>query len=506
MILLRWLYSLLGYLLLPLVVLFLLVPRKGRQGYGWRIRELFGFPRFTPDPSCRGVVWFHTVSVGETAAATPLIREFHRRHPELQVVITTTTATGAARARQAGDFVSHLFAPLDYPHAIAVFLSRIRPCALVIMETELWPNWLAACSRRQVPVILMNARMSERSCRRYGKLCPVFPYLIADHLSLVLCQNQEDAGRFRSLGVRGIQVTGSVKCDIVPPKEQRLRGGALRRILGPGPVWIAASTHEGEDELMLSVQEKVLASHPGAVLLLAPRHPERFAAVAALARRRFAGSVLLSELDPLLPGAAGDQAVDQIADHDGEQSGDLAGGRAQEQVPVPEDRSGNAPAKVLEELPANGSGNLTGNDPVNDQENGQGTQIKGRSPVVVCDAMGRMFELFAAADLAVMGGSFADIGGHNPLEPAALGRPVIMGPHYRNFREFTQKMSKEGGLLLAGDQEELAGALVRLLGDQEERRRMGAAALGVVTAGQGATERTLEQIDLLLRSRSGGSG
>jgi 3-deoxy-D-manno-octulosonic-acid transferase len=421
---LRFIYSVLGYLLLPVVFLLLCIPKKGKKGYGRRITELF-FPLAKFPDDGRSVVWFHTVSVGETVAAARLIRQFHEKYPDLRILVTTTTTTGAAEAVKIGDFVEHLFAPLDYPHAVSMFINRIRPEALIIMETELWPNWLAACSSAGIPVVLMNARMSERSCRRYGRIGGLFERYIGRHLSMVLCQNSEDGGRFSSLGVKDVRITGSLKCDIVPDPARIKEGVQLRSQLDRSKVWIAASTHEGEDEVYLNVHRRLLKDYPGALLMLAARHPERFEQVCRLAAAEGFRTSRLSDM----------------------------------------------------------------------------SSFTADTEVLICDAMGQMIKLFEASDLAVMGGSFTDVGGHNPLEPASLGKAVLMGPYFYNFKEFTLKMRDAGGLLVTQNEEELLSALRSLLADPKKRRIMGEAALGVMIRGQGATERTLDHIsEIICRS------
>lgn len=421
---LRFLYSLLGYLLFPVFFIMLCIPKKGKRGYGRRILELF-FPLTGLPDDGRKVIWFHTVSVGETVAAARLIREFHEKNPDFRILVTTTTTTGADAAGKIGSFVTHLFAPLDYPHAVSMFLKRTRPAVLIIMETELWPNWLAACSSARVPVVLMNARMSERSCGRYGRVRGLFERYLGRHLTAVLCQNSEDGERFSSLGVKDVRITGSLKFDIVPDGIRIKEGDELREMLNRSMVWIAASTHEGEDEVFLRVHRQLLGEYPGALLMLAPRHPERFDRVCRTSGSSGFKTVRLSDI----------------------------------------------------------------------------SSFTADTEVLVCDAMGQMIKLFEASDLAVMGGSYTDVGGHNPLEPASLGKAVIMGPFYYNFKDVTRKMRDAGGLQVAETEDELLYALKLLLTDPEKRRIMGDAALGELLKGRGATQRTLEHIsDIISRN------
>ena len=277
----RLIYSLLIYLALPVVLYITYRRRPGQPGYQSRWAELLGWvPRLR---ATQAPLWIHTVSVGESLAAMPLIRQLKAEHPELPLLVTTTTRTGAEQIAKLGDLVEHRYAPLDYPDALWRFLRRTRPRALVIMETELWPNWLAACARRQLPVVVMNARLSERSCQRYQKVRGVFAAM-SRHLSLILCQHRDDAARFLRLGVPAerVLVTGSLKFDIQLDQNQIEAGQRLRSQIGPRPVWIAASTHAGEDEQILAALRQVRQQLPQSLLILVPRHPQRFDSVAAL--------------------------------------------------------------------------------------------------------------------------------------------------------------------------------------------------------------------------------
>lgn len=421
----RLIYNIFLYLALPFIFLILLFPRKGKKSYGTRIGELFGFYHFINNPNTSGVIWFHTVSVGETIAASRLIREFHKAQPDLQIVVTTTTTTGMEQAEKIGDFVTHLFAPLDFPHAIALFVRKVRPVALVIMETELWPNWLKCCHRHHIPTVLINARMSERSCDRYAR-GNLFYKFFGQYLSLILCQNEEDTQRFKKLGAGKILVTGSLKCDLSAPSDQVSSGKEIRDFFNHRKTWIAASTHEGEDEIFLDVHSRLLASFPELLLILVPRHPQRFSSVA--------GKIRTAGL-----------SLSRISQQD---------------------------------------------------------EFDGSSQVLLGDKMGVMYQLFAASDVAVMGGSFADIGGHNPLEPAAVGIPVIMGSHYYNFKEFTLKMKEKGGLFLVESKEELEEKLRNLLTDDNLRISCGRKAGDVLKTGKGATHRTLQGILTIINGSS----
>ena len=238
----RLLYNLLIHLGLPLALLALYKPKKGKPGFGARWAEHLGR---LPPTGQEAPLWIHAVSVGETLAITPFIRALKAERPELPILLTTTTRTGAEQAAKLGDLVVHRYAPLDYPWAVSAFLSTVKPRALWVMETELWPNWLAACEARHLPVTILNARLSERSCQRYGRFQGAFDAL-SRPLTHLLCQHQDDADRFHRLGIarNRLAVTGSIKFDIQFGDEVQARGRALRQQLRVGASFnYAASFH-----------------------------------------------------------------------------------------------------------------------------------------------------------------------------------------------------------------------------------------------------------------------
>lgn len=408
----RLLYNLLIHLGLPLALLALYKPKKGKPGFGARWAEHLGR---TPASGQEAPLWIHAVSVGETLAISPFIRALKAERPDLPILLTTTTRTGAEQAAKLGDLVMHRYAPLDYPWAVAAFLKCIKPRALWVMETELWPNWLAACEARHLPVTIINARLSERSCQRYARFQGAFDTL-SRPLTHLLCQHQDDAERFARLGIgrERLAVTGSIKFDIQLGDEVQARGHALRQQLGQSrPAWIAASTHQGEDEQVLAAFDLVLQRHPRALLILVPRHPERFDRVAELCAPY--GCVR---------------------------------------------RTGGAP-------------------------------IRETDKVYLGDTMGELPLMLAAADVAFVGGSLVKVGGHNLLEPAALGKPCLTGPAYFNFSDITRQLVAQGGAALVADAAALGEKVSELLADEGERRQMGEQARAVVLRNQGALARTL---------------
>ncbi len=274
-------YNILLIFVLPLAMYKLYWPKLGKPAVGRRWREHFGISRRLTKPD----IWFHTVSVGEVLAAAPLIKRLKQQQPELQILLTTTTATGAEQVQQKlAGLVEHRYAPFDLWPCIAWFLRWHQPQRLWIMETELWPNWLTLCQRHNIPVSLINARMSQRSCRRYQRFSRFSQRLYAK-LDLVLAQHQDDAQRFHQLGVdaANLVVTGSIKYDLADPSAIQQQAATLRpQLFTERPVWIAASTHKGEDELVVEIMQAVRKQLPDSLLILVPRHPERFDQVAEL--------------------------------------------------------------------------------------------------------------------------------------------------------------------------------------------------------------------------------
>lgn len=283
----RLLYTLLLTLVSPFFLYSLYKSKPNKPKFGKRWKEHFGF---TPqlNSSADTTVWFHTVSVGEAIAATPLIKAYHQQHPKHAIVVTTTTSTGAEQVEKMGDMVQHRYMPVDFSWAIKRFIRIINPQKLFIMETELWPNTLAMSAKNNIEVTILNARLSERSFLRYKKFQAFFD-LLSKNITQVLCQTQDDADRFIGLGLdcNKVKITGSLKFDIdISPKVIK-SGQQLRdKIAKNRPVWIVASTHQGEDEIVLDAHKKLLQDIPNLLLIIVPRHPERFAQVAQLSQQQ----------------------------------------------------------------------------------------------------------------------------------------------------------------------------------------------------------------------------
>ncbi|MDF6013751.1 lipid IV(A) 3-deoxy-D-manno-octulosonic acid transferase [Vibrio harveyi] len=274
--LIRILYTLLLTIASPFLLFGLYKSKPNKPKFGQRWKEHFGItPKLTSDEK---PIWIHAVSVGESIAATPFIKALKEQNPDQPILVTTTTSTGAEQIAKLGDLVEHRYMPIDFAFAVKRFLKTTQPKKMLIIETELWPNTLNEVHKAGIPISVVNARLSEKSCSNYAKVQPLFN-LILPCLTQVLCQTESDANRFERLGVDKdkLKVTGSIKFDIQISADVKEKSKILRQELGQNrPVWIAASTHKGEDEQVLAAHKRVLESHPDALLILVPRHPERF--------------------------------------------------------------------------------------------------------------------------------------------------------------------------------------------------------------------------------------
>ncbi|HUR40480.1 MAG TPA: lipid IV(A) 3-deoxy-D-manno-octulosonic acid transferase, partial [Verrucomicrobiae bacterium] len=408
----RLLYTVLLYLATPVVLLRLLWRGLKQREYWHRIGERFGFGPKLPE----GVaVWVHAVSVGESLAALPLIRGLLDKHPG-SVLVTTTTPTGSERVRAAlGDAVHHRYAPYDLPGAVERFLRRTGPRRAIVMETELWPNLFRALAKQRVPIIIANARLSPRSFAGYRRLRGFAKSTLAD-CKAIAAQSDADAQRFRELGAdpEHVQVLGNLKFDLEMPEEMLRVGHALRWRWGEKrPVWIAASTHAGEEEAALRAHRILLKRQPDAVLVLVPRHPQRFDDVA------------------------------QVIERSG-----LAF-RRRSSIELPAAFAPGAPAPLPPQADL--------------------TQLQ----VLLGDSMGELPMYFAAADIAFVGGSLVDVGGHNVLEPASLGLPVLFGPHMYNFEQARSLLLQSGAARQVDGAMGIEPALAALFQDAAAREAMG---------------------------------
>lgn len=376
-------------------------------------------------PALERAIWVHAVSVGEVIAARPLVDGLLARHPGRPVLVTTITPTGSERVRALwGGRVRHCYLPYDLPSMVRRFLDRAKPAAAVVVETEIWPNLYVECGRRGIPLLMVNARLSPRSLRGYRPV-RALTRLALQAVHTVAAQSDDDAGRLVQIGAdpARVHVTGNLKYDLALPDGLQAQAARWRAHWGAArPVWIAASTHPPEEAAVLALHARLRAVFPDALLLWAPRHPERFTPVAELVQG----------------------------------SGLAFARRGAGALPGPEDA------------------------------------------VFVVDTLGELLAFYAAADVAFVGGSLCEVGGHNMLEPAALGVPAVVGPHTFNFEEVTRRLLAAGGLVQAADADGVGEALQALLQDAPRRARMGAAARAEVSALSGALARTLDRVDSVL--------
>ncbi|WP_261885119.1 lipid IV(A) 3-deoxy-D-manno-octulosonic acid transferase [Vibrio pomeroyi] len=298
--LIRLIYTLILSLASPLLLYGLYKSKPGKPSFGKRWKEHFGI---TPQVQGKSPIWIHAVSVGESIAAVPIIKQLKQREPNQAIIVTTTTSTGTEQIDKLGDLVEHRYMPIDFSWCVRGFLKSVKPKQMLIMETELWPNTLHCVAKAGIPISVLNARLSERSYQRYAKFQPVFN-LLAKKLSQVLCQYPSDAERFVRLGLdkSSVHVTGSIKFDIEVSAEQVEKGKALRKQIGfERAVWIAASTHQGEDDVVLDAHKQLLKDNPNALLIIVPRHPERFNQVTELAKQHDFNTITRTNQQPLTP-------------------------------------------------------------------------------------------------------------------------------------------------------------------------------------------------------------
>src|SRR5882757_7289186 len=369
------------------------------RSYRVNFPERFGFGAKLP----AGGVWVHAVSVGEVNAAAALVTTLHERYPGVPVLVTTLTPTGAARAKALFQEIAQVrYVPFDLPGSVRRFFKRIQPRIAVIFETELWPNLYYQCGRRRVPLVLASARLSARSVDRYRRLGALFRETLAQGV-VIAAQGEADANRFRALGSDpgNTHVTGNLKFDFSVPADIAERGRALRAYYaGNRPVWVAGSTHGGgEEEALIEAQKLARARQPGALLVMAPRHPNRFGEVAAQLVSRGVRFVRRSQ------------------------------------------------------VPAAGA--------------------IGEAEILLLDSLGELLDFYAAGDVAFVGGSRVPIGGHNLLEPAALGLPILTGPNTSNSADVARLLIERGAAEVVKNPQELADRVTALLADPAARARMG---------------------------------
>lgn len=411
----RRLYTLLLYLLLPYILFHLLWRSRRQPEYLRHISERFGFYQGKP---ATPLIWLHAVSVGETRAAVPLVAQLQARYPEHRILLTHMTPTGRETGRQLfGDRVLQCYLPYDFPIAAKRFLRHFKPEIGLLMETEIWFNLVQACMKVGVPLLLVNARMSEKSVRKYGR----FKTLSRDSLqalAAIAAQTEADARRLVELGAPSVKITGNLKFDVAVPQSAIDLGKNLREQFGATrPVFLAASTREGEEVLMMEALAKI--DIPNLLIVIVPRHPQRFGQVADMLAQRDIRFQRRSEDKPVTP------------------------------------------------------------------------EIQ----VLLGNSMGEMFAYYAACDIAFIGGSLLPLGGQNLIEAAAMGKPVLIGPHTFNFAEVSELAVQAGAALRVANADELVLTVRDLLKTPEKIKTMSVAALAFADRHRGATERLMTLIE-----------
>lgn len=406
------------WLLTPLLLLRLLIRSRRMPAYRKRWNERLGLYRGKPQ---KNAIWFHTVSVGEAEAAFPLIQAVQAQFPDQPFLVTTTTPTGSARVKVfLGDSVQHVYIPFDTPGAVQRFYRHFQPALSIIMETEIWPNLLHYAKTVGVPVVLVNARLSAKSAAGYAKMAGLTREALG-HITTLCAQGKATADRFEALGMNPerIQISGNIKFDLSIPDDLMPQAAEIHRDwFGGRPVWIAASTHDGEEESVLTSFSRLLKEVPDALLLLVPRHPERAEGIVALCGRQGYRVVRRS--------------------------------------------SGETDCRAAD--------------------------------VFLLDTIGELRLFYATADVAFVGGSLVPTGGHNMLEPAALGVPVIFGPHVFNFPEISQLLLEAHAAKQVADDQSLTAVLLDLMTHAEARRDLAERGREFVDQNRGALQRVQDAI------------
>jgi 3-deoxy-D-manno-octulosonic-acid transferase len=412
----RAFYSCLFYLLIPFILVRLIWRSISAPSYRYRWSERFAlYKKIFP----QNVIWFHAVSVGEAEALFPLAKKIQREYPDVTLLITTTTPTGSARVKAImQDSVEHVYLPYDIPCAVNRFMCCFKPRMAVIMETEIWPNLFACCGKNQIPLYIINARLSEKSARGYQKI----PTLISPALAcvkLIAAQTQDDASRFVAIGAKteNVRALGNIKFDVEVPNELIKQGVQLKADLFAGRfVWLIASTHKGEEAIFVKIYKEIKLQIPELLLVMVPRHPERFGEVKKLCEQ--------NQLAVIMRTSGG--ICHQYDD------------------------------------------------------------------VYLVDTMGELKMVYAAADIAFVGGSMEPVGGHNILEAAAVGTPVLFGPYMANFKEIAEGVLRKDAAMQCQDESEIIKAVNALYVDLAYRQSLAEKGKEFVRQNQGAVTRIFD--------------
>lgn len=409
-------YRILGYILIPVIIGRLLFRGFKAPDYWKRWSERFGF--FKPFSSHKRI-WVHAVSFGEVQAAVPLIKALQQTYPSYEFLITTMTPTGARRSKELfGETITHLYLPYDLWHAVFLFLHKTKPTIGIVIETELWFNLFHACKKRKIPLFLINARLSEKSFQKYQKFIPNLTKQTLLCLTHIAAQTIDDKRRLEQLGANNITVTGSLKFDVEIDKQIFEKSEEWKRNFENRKIWIAASTHEGEEIILLNAHKQIKKQLSNALLILVPRHPERFNQIFQLC----------------------------------EQQGFQTSRRSLSQ------------------------------------------KISAKTDIYLGDTMGELLILYATADVAFVGGSLIPRGGHNLLEPAAVGKPILTGQFMFNFSDITKRLLEINAAEQIFDEQQLVERLLFLLENPKSREEMGEKGKAFVEQNRGALERVLDLI------------
>lgn len=432
---LRLIYRALWWLIAPAAVIRLLFRSRKERGYREHIGERFGSLEGRPADDRKRLIWLHAVSVGETRAAQPLVEALLAAHPEVRVLITHMTPGGRATSEALfGDRVLRCYVPYDFPWAVRRFLRAWRPVLGIVMETEVWPTLIDECRRATIPLMLANARMSQRSFKRADRFGRAAREVFGG-FTRILAQSPADGERLRALGGREVAVLGNLKFDMTAPEALIERGHFWRKAFERTHVWVAASTRDGEEALLLEAARRVAGDQ--VLLVLVPRHPQRFDEVAALLEREGVPYVRRSQWSG---SSALESALATTASRDG-----------------------------------------------------------ARVQVLLGDSMGELPAYYAAADVAFIGGSLLPLGGQNLIEACAVGTPVVFGPHMFNFTQASSDALAAGAAIQVADAAGLAEALERFFADEARQVTMSGAASAFAARHRGATRRTVAVLDTFLR-------
>ena len=425
-------YRVLLLLLLPILLIFLLIRSKNNSAYRQRLFERLGF---FPKPNQQGGIVVHAASVGEVIALKSFIDKLLLTYPNFPITITSFTPTGSAQIiKLFGDRVQHGYLPLDLFPCTALFLQRLKPKMMIFMETELWPNLIAQCTQQKIKLLLINGRLSKKSLTSYQKISPLIEPCI-NSFDKILTQSQENLTHFLQLGAHASRCenSGNLKFDISVNDQVTNKKAELAKLLFADDkqikrtIWLVASTHDGDEKIALAAFKALLPQYPTLLLVLVPRHPERFEHVANL-----------------------------CLEHD-----------------------------------------------VSLAKRSEDTVISDEQ-VWLLDSLGELMATFDLSNIVTMGGSFSDVGGHNPLEPALFNKPVIVGHNMSNFNEIMQQLRQENAIIeltnTAANEpsKQLVNEISALLQQPSRQKTLGDNALKVVLANQGASEKTLTQVISLL--------